>query len=259
MVFKKIKYFIFFILIVLFIIFYRLGWLFSIGQIIIPFQKVFFQSENKYLQKNLVWQEQEKLKNETERLILENIKLKLLEKENEELRKELGYKKNNSYQRVVASLVGRRTEAGITWFILDQGEEKGIKIGQVVVNDNIVVGKVAKTAKYFSYVLPLSDERVVLTALTISREGKIEENNKASGLVRGKWGLVLEMDWIPLTKKINISDYVITAGLEENIPKGLLIGQIESVENKAGAVFQKAIILPEKKIEDLDIISVIIK
>lgn len=259
MISKKIKYFVFFLFIFLIVLFYKLGYLFFIGQIIIPFQKIFFQPEIKYWQKNLGNLEQEKLKEEVTRLTIENIRLKLLEKENEELKKELNYKKNFSSQRVTASIIGRQSEGGINWFILDQGEEKGIKKGQVVVSGNIVVGKIVKTNRYFSYVLPLTDERATLTALIISQKEKIEEKNKANGLVKGKWGLVLEMDWIPLSKEINIGDYVITAGLEENIEKGLLIGRIERIENRAGAIFQKAIILPEKKLEDLDIVSVIIK
>ncbi|MCX7779060.1 MAG: rod shape-determining protein MreC [Patescibacteria group bacterium] len=257
MVSRKIKYFVFFILVLLLIVFYRLGWLFFIGQIMLPFQKLFFQSESKSWQQKIV-REEEKLKNEIERLTLENIKLKLLEKENEELKKELGYQKNSSYRRKVCRLIGRQTEAGVTWFILDQGEEEGIKIGQAVVSGDVVVGKIAKVTKYFSYLLPLTDERTTFSALTISSEGKIKEENKVSGLVRGKWGLSLEMDWIPLAKKINVGDYVITAGLEENIPQGLLIGRIGSIENKVGAIFQKAVVLPEKKIEDLNIVSVIV-
>jgi len=246
------RYFLVTIIIILVVILHQLGWLFFIGKVTLPFQRVFFRSEKIHFENN-------KFQQEIEKLTLENIKLKLLEEENERLKNELGFVKKDSYQRVVANIVGKRTESGLTWFILDQGEKKGIKAGQAVVIGDVIIGKVMKTTKYFSYFLPLFDERIALAALTISRNEKIKEKNKASGIVRGKWGIILEMDWIPLTKKINSGDYVITSGLEEEIPKGLLIGKVEVIESKPGALFQKAIIEPEKKIEELEIVSVIIK
>lgn len=261
MIFNKFRnLIILLVIIILVVVLHQLGWLFLLSKITLPLQKIFFQPEKDiFLKKSGNFQEAERLKEEIEKLTLENIRLKLLEKENEELKNELGFRKKDPYQRVTAELVGRKTEAGITWFILDQGEERGIKPGQAVVSGEVIIGKIFTTNKYFSYFLPLLDDRVAIGALTISHQEKINEKNKADGFVRGKWGLTLEMDWIPLSKKMNVGDYVITSGLEENIPRGLLIGKIEEIETKPGALFQKALIRPEKRVEELEVVSVILK
>jgi rod shape-determining protein MreC len=52
------------------------------------------------------------------------------------------------------------------------------------------------------------------------------------------------MNYIPQNEIIKVGDMVITSGLEENVPSGLLIGVIEAVEKEAYQPFQKAVITP---------------
>jgi rod shape-determining protein MreC len=236
---------------------------FFINKLFLPIQKLFFHFDKRisnsldflFTKKNLI-EENERLKKEIARLIVENIKLKLIEEENENLKKELNFRKKENYQTILANVIGKKMEGGIEWFIIDRGEKDGVKEGFVAVKEGIVVGKVMKTSYDFSYLLPLLDERVKLAVLVVSPEGKIE--NKVEGLARGKNGLVVELDFVPLDKNIKENDLVFTSGLEYQIPKGLFVGTLKSVKSQSTSLFYQAIIEVPIKLDDVEILSIVI-
>ncbi|MFN3301924.1 MAG: rod shape-determining protein MreC [Patescibacteria group bacterium] len=259
----KIKGYFLISIIVLIIILHCFKWP-LISRIFYPFQFLISHFDKKINQffilfsskKNLI-EENERLKKEMTNLIFENIKLKIIEEENEKLRKELNFIKKENYQSVLVNVIGKKEEGGIDWFILDKGEDSGIKKDFVVVKEGVVVGKIIKTTKNFSYFLPLFDERVKLAAIIIPSRDEIGKD-KIEGVVKGKHGLSIELDLVPSDKRIEEGDFVLTSGLEYNIPKGLFIGRVREVENKPSEIFQRALVETPLRLENLDIVNVII-
>ncbi len=147
---------------------------------------------------------------------------------------------------------------GTTWFILDRGEKDGIREGFIVTKEGVAVGKIIKTTNDFSFVLPLLDNRVSLAVMVVSPGERIDIRNKIEGLAKGKNGLVVELDLVPLDKEIKNNDFVFTSGLEYQVPKGLFVGVLKDVEPQSAGLFHKAIIEIPIKLEDIEIVSVII-
>ncbi len=214
---------------------------------------------------NLIYTQQKEKRNigdllqecqkETERLLAENIKLKILEEENEKLRKYLDFKKKNDFGYVLANVISRSdiiTYSNFNQFLLiDKGANDGIKKDLIVVNEEgIVIGKVIDVKEHISKI-----------ALTINPDCKIAatilNEKKTSGIVEGELGLTIKMNFIPQTEDLKIGDIVITSGLEESVPRGLVIGRISQIKRESNEVWQNAILEPIVNFDNLTIVAIV--
>ena len=119
-----------------------------------------------------------------------------------------------------------------------------------IVLTEIIIGKIIETKKNISKILLLTDSRTRLLAM-------VQNETNSQGVLRGTYGLTLKMEWIPKNDVVIQGQYVITSGLEEKIPKGLIVGQIETVSLKTGALFQEASIRPLVSYNQLQIVAII--
>ncbi len=199
-------------------------------------------------------------------LKIENVQLKTIQTENEILKKHLDFLSKSKDRFVLANIIGRRTEAGTIWFLLDQGANQGIKSDLAVLDENgILLGTIIKVEKNISYLRPIFDRRSSLAADIISQElimkiGPEDSSNKPkiiSGIIQGEYGSNLKMKYVPLDKEIKIGDGVITTGQEDGIRWGIIIGQVAEVNKKPNAIFQEVLIEPLSQ-TNFRIVSVIL-
>lgn len=263
---KKNRYF---LLITIFVIFisslHLLNWPFFSGKFFYPF-KFFFSSFAQKIGEPIslmfikqdIFEENKRLQVEVARLISKNVELGMVEEENERLRKEMSFIKKENYKFVLANVVGKREEGGLVWFVLDRGSQDGVEEGFVGTSQGTVVGKIAKVTKNNSYLLSLFDEKVKMSAEIIPPAGSPRDRERIEGIVQGRGGLVIELDLVPLDKKINNQDWVITAGLEYVVPRGLFIGILREVTSKPTEVFYKAVVETSVRIESLEMVNIII-
>ncbi len=187
------------------------------------------------------------------KLIIENSKLKKVQRENILLRKQLKFYQKRNYKYKLANIIAKNLiNENLNYFVIDRGEEDGVKNGcPVLAEDGIVIGKVAKVEKKLSKVFLLSSDYCKLAAT-------IQGNNNTSGLIEGELGLSIKMNYIPQDAKISQDQIVVTSGLEKYIPAGLVIGKISKVEANPSELFKQAIVKPLVDFNKLTIVSVII-
>ena len=101
----------------------------------------------------------EQLSLRLKQLEAENAQLKELKRENEVLKKEIGFLKENKQAKLIPSYVIGRTPDQ-RYLILNQGYRKGIKKGQAVISEGLLVGKIAEAN-------PLTSKAVSYTHLTL--------------------------------------------------------------------------------------------
>jgi len=228
--------------------FYQLGFRFGskIGNLSV-FNFKNYQQENLFLNQQL------------KKLLAENIQLKIFAEENRVLKKYLNFSGKNKERLVIANIIGKRSEMGFNWFILDQGSQDGIRPSLAVIDENgFLLGKISRVTENFSYLLPLFDSHSLIAAdIVKSTDDKGVGSRLTSGLVQGKHGLSMEMNYIPLDKSIESGDFVITSGLESEIRRGLIIGQIEEAIKEPGALFQKITIKPLINFDTVRIVGVL--
>ena len=205
-----------------------------------------------FYQSTLSLEEENELKQQIKKLEFENTKSKLLEQENEILRKYLDFKKKKEFELVLVNVLNKKEELGFEIFLLDQGEKQGIKEGMAVVDKNgFLIGKIIRVEKDFSSFLPLSDSRFKISAAIIGEEDLI------SGIIRGFKEQSLLMDYLPAQARFKIGDKVISLGIEENTVTGLPIGEVVSFEDNPQELFKKATVKPFSKKENPVIVGII--
>lgn len=120
--------------------------------------------------------------------------------------------------------------------ILDRGENDGIKVGDAVIYENNLIGKVVKTSAFLASVDLISNQSSTLTAKTLSAQ--------ALGVVKGQGGGGIILDDVVLSDTLQKEDLVLTKGdVDSNgigTPPDLVIGEITSVSKFPSALFQKA-------------------
>lgn len=202
--------------------------------------------------KELVYQNQQ-LKQKINELTMTESKILELQSENISLRKQLDFTEKSECKYLTCRVAGNNLQYNINSYILDKGSDDGIKIGQVVVAmDGIAVGKIRQVFSKESELLLLSDNQSAIAAV-------IQNKETSQGIVEGQYGISMKMNLIPQNEKINHGDMVITSGIEQNIPRGLFIGQVDKVETNVNELFQSAVIYPAIDYKKLNIVMVIVE
>jgi rod shape-determining protein MreC len=179
------------------------------------------------------------------------LKLRLLEEENINLRKILNYYNTNKYEHAEAAVIGKNIDPIGSTIIIDKGSNANLKIDNpVIVESGILIGKIIKVDKNMSVVRLINDSQSKIAATIIN-------NEKSTGIIEGGYGISVKMTFIPENEKIEIGDLIISSGLELNMPYGLLIGTVESIEKEIYEPFKKAIVSTPKNIERISEVSVI--
>ena len=83
------------------------------------------------------------------------------------------------------------------------------------------------------------------------------QQSRATGLVVGQPDGTLRMLYIPQEEEIQVGDVVLTSGLAGTLPRGLVIGQVASVEQKDIALFQEAVIRPAVDYREVELVLVV--
>lgn len=155
------------------------------------------------------------------------------------------------FSYVLARVIGRNVDPATQIMILNEGANKNIKIGQAVVAENgILIGRIYDVGESTSQVLLLSDRRSRVAAL-------VQNERSSAGIVTGELGLALRLELVPQDEILSNEQLVVTSGLESGIPRGLLIGQIEQVDQTPTDLFQSASLSTTVDSERLQIVSVI--
>jgi len=220
-----------------------------------PVQKIFWQggqkisyyfetiSEIRNLKKN-----NEELKARNQELITENIILKELRKENENLREALNINLQKDFKLEIAQVLGKNISQDS--FFLDKGEKDEISEGLPVISQSkVLLGRIGKVYKNNSETILVSNQGSNISVKV--GDGEI------GGIVRGEGNFKVLLDLIPLDKEIKIGDMVVTSGIEGNLPKDLLIGRVSNVLRNDIQPHQQAEIEPASDINKIDSIFII--
>lgn len=113
-----------------------------------------------------------------------------------------------------------------------------------------MIGTIAKIEKNISLVRLINDNQSKIAATILNRDNSL-------GVVEGGYGLSIRMNFIPRNETVLIGDKIITSGLEQTIPKGLLIGEVAVAENEAYQPFQQAVLTSATDLSKLFIVSVL--
>jgi rod shape-determining protein MreC len=196
----------------------------------------------------------EELQSLADSLMIENVRLKELESENETLRQLLQFTQANpthSYRaaEVMGHVVGQDPSNLLRYIIIDAGAGDGVAKGMPVVTDRGLVGRIVEVSSRSSKALLITDVSSSVNAII--------QSSRATGVVEGKADGGLVMKYIPQQVTVNVGDIILTSGLGATFPKRLVIGQVTAVHKRDIEMFQQAEIKPTVDFERLEIVLVI--
>jgi rod shape-determining protein MreC len=196
----------------------------------------------------------EELQSLADSLMIENVRLKEIESENEALRRLLGFTQANpthSYKaaEVKGRVIGRDPSNFLSYLTIDSGSQQGIEKGMPVVTERGLVGRITDVGSNWAKVMLIIDPSSSVNALI--------QTSRATGVVGGQVGGSLVMKYIPQGEMVNVNDIVLTSGLGSNFPKKLIIGQVTAVHQRDIEMFQQADIRPTVDFNNLEIVLVI--
>jgi rod shape-determining protein MreC len=196
----------------------------------------------------------EELQSLADRMMIENVRLKELESENETLRQLLQFTQANpthSYKaaEVAGRVIGQDPSNLLRCIIIDVGTNNGVARNMPVVTDRGLVGRIVEVSSQSSKVLLITDVSSSVNAII--------QSSRATGTVEGKADGGLVMKYIPQPVTVNVGDIILTSGLGATFPKRLVIGQVTAIHKRDIEMFQQAEIKPTVDFDRLEMVLVI--
>jgi len=212
----------------------------------------FFQSSFNF---NSLKKENDNLKEENQKLLSEISSLESLARENQSSKEALENARNRNFSILSSRII--QLDIANDYIVINKGSENGVKVNMPVVSSQeVIFGKVVKVYDNFSEVILISNKNSVL-------DSKIQYSDPTKpvihGVVKGKGNLSVYLDLVKPDSQVNQGDILVTSGLEGNLPSGLIIGKILSVNNDDLKPFLTADVLPLFDVKSVDNVFIITK
>lgn len=190
------------------------------------------------------------LESENRRLRAELAAVDELRRENERLRRLLGFVEEAPWQTVAARVIAEDASSWFRTIEIDRGSEDGMSEGLPVVTAAGLVGRVVRTTAHASRVLLITDASSAVAVLV--------QDQRIRGVCRGQ-GNALALDFALLQDEIQVGDGVITSGLGGVFPKGVVVGYVREVQREQYGLFQTVEVEPAVNFSDLEEVLILVK
>lgn len=185
-------------------------------------------------------------------LTQEIAQLQALREENQRLRDLMSLTIPAAYSSIHAQVIGSDPLLSNA-YVLSKGSSSGVFVGDAVVSGNgHLIGTIIKVTSSRSVVLLTTDEQ---TRVTVATAG----NTKSVGVTQGQFGLSIILDLIPQTYDIQEGDVLVSSGINELLPEGLLVGSVSRIVSSDNDLFKKAILRPLIDLEDIRFVTIMHK
>lgn len=157
---------------------------------------------------------------------------KVLQQENNALKDQFQSNSSKTLNLLPSIIIG----APLGTYLIDKGKQDGVKIGQAVIINDMVVGKIIRISSTISMVNLVSHPSFSTTVKDL-------ETN-ALGVVKGIENGEILLDNVLLSEKLNVNETIVTKGDMDmqgaGFPPNLIIGKVVSIDRKPSALFQTA-------------------
>ncbi|MEO5656347.1 MAG: rod shape-determining protein MreC [Nitrospiria bacterium] len=143
-----------------------------------------------------------------------------------------------------ARVVGRDPSRWYQSITIDRGGRHGSVADQGVALPSGIVGTVVKVFPSFSVVLLITDRQSAVPVLV--------QRTREQGIIEGTVGGRVRLKYLPPSSEIGTGDIILTSGLTEAFPKGLMVGTVTRVEHPEGALYPEVELAPAADLSRLE-------
>ena len=176
------------------------------------------------------------LKREIEELDGQLFQYQEVIKENKRLKQLLAFAEVLKVERVMAQVVSRDSSSDFRVIRINKGFSDGVRLQSPVVTTKGLVGYIFRLTDHFADVITILDQN--------NRVDGLVERTRSHGIIEGDLGDVALMKYVSRTEPVILNDKIITSGLGNVYPKGILIGHISKIEREGYGITQKIEITP---------------
>lgn len=187
--------------------------------------------------------ENRRLVGEVARLREENARLQDAAQEAQKLRGLLAFRQP-SFRTVSARVIGRDPSHWFNTLLIDRGRADGVRRNDAAVTSEGLVGHVIETPGSWARVLLILDPRSAI--------GVLVGRSRDAGVAEGQGQPLLRVKYLSRDADIQPGDPVVTAGLGEIYPRGLVVGTVVDVSRGEGDLFQEALVRPGADLNHLE-------
>lgn len=169
--------------------------------------------------------------------------------ENRRLRELLEFRNQLPFRTVGAEVIAKSPGDASHAIFIDKGEDAGITVDAAVITPAGIVGKTIAVFPRTAQVLLITDTSSgVAVALGQSR---------VQGIIKGTGQNSCELQYIMKDIPVAAGEPILTSGLDQIYPKGLLIGNVAKVDE--GPVYKKINSRPAATLDRLETVLVVVK
>lgn len=184
-------------------------------------------------------------------LVVENAQLKTQFEDVTLLKEQLDFLNEKPYHAIQARVTSKSTENLSQTIVINRGAAEGVQIGYpAIIKNGVLIGTIQSVQDH-------SAEVLLITSFDSRISAAIQNEKQSPGIVQGAYNLSLEMNFIPQLDAVSKDQTVLTTGADPFIPAGLVIGQVETVVNEPGSLFQKASLKSFFTPADISILSIL--
>ena len=199
-----------------------------------------------FLSSGEVHRENQALREEIQRLEEQLIDYETVKMENEQFRELLEIKERNSDLIFEpATVVGRTPDDWFGSFTIDVGTYHGVSLRCPVITSDGLVGIVSEGGRGYSKVQTILDASVSI--------GGVDIHTLDTGIITGTIPLAQEgsckLGFLPRESGVTPGDTIVTSGTGGLLPRGLIVGEIQSVEMETSGLSLYAVITPAADIQ----------
>lgn len=156
--------------------------------------------------------------------------------EAQRLQKILSLQNDNSYHLITARVIGKEQAALSKTIWINKGSAHGLTPGMPVITPPGLIGRLTDVSWHSSKVLLLIDETSNVDVLI--------QRTREQGIARGAGSRGCMVRYISKIQDVKEGDTVVTSGMSNIFPKGLLIGKVSHVDHMDVGLFLQIRVSP---------------
>lgn len=158
------------------------------------------------------------------------------EAENDRLRQVLSFSTDRQLRGTVASVIGADASGWIRGLVIDRGTAHGLRAGMAVLHPLGVVGQITSVGSNSARVLLVNDHSSGVDVLV--------QGSRVRGVLEGAGEKACELKFVTKENPVKVGDVVVTSGMDQVFPKGLVVGTVSQVSAQTGTLFQTVEVRP---------------
>src|SRR5271169_5452104 len=162
----------------------------------------------------------------------------------------LAFKEQYVDSTIAAQVIGTSGSEQSRVLYIDKGSNDGIKPDMAVITSTGVVGKIVQVSPGSAQVLPINDQ--------LSGVGAALKDSRLQGILKGAANGTTTLQYIMSDEPVKPGEVVITSGGDRIFPKGLLVGNVASVE-PGKDLFLNIRVIPSAHLDRLEEVLVVTK